>query len=119
MGTAFTVRRHKWSLLVTYATVFSVVATVYPLALLANPLACSRDTDPALVAAASRQIRARVDPCGESGQVIALLNKLEHCATANFEICTDVQSYRNSFDRPDRDRSFTRTITWNPTLQTT
>ena len=49
---------------------------------------------------------------------MAVLDKLEHCAATNYQICTDPQSDRNSFDRPLGSPALLRTVTWNPGLQT-
>lgn len=79
---------------------------------------CIGETGQSGVAEALARIRASIDPCGESPQLLAVLNKLEHCAVTNYQVCTSLQSDRNWFDRPGRNPTLLRTITWNPTLQT-
>src|ERR1041384_1068432 len=53
------------------------------------------------------RIRQSVDPCGESAEIVRLLNRLERCA--GYEIRTSSTAERNLFDRG--------IITWNPDLR--
>lgn len=85
---------------------------------LAYPLPCNGETDQSDIVEALTRIRRSIDPCGESPQVVALLDKVEHCAATSYRICTSLQSDRNSFDRPGGDPALLRTITWNPALPT-
>jgi hypothetical protein len=66
------------------------------------------------------RIRRSVDPCGESTQVLALLDRLERCTTSRYEICTNTSANRNLFDRPAPPAGGVSeaTITWNPQLVT-
>jgi hypothetical protein len=79
---------------------------------------CAVEADAAEVAAAVARMRAGRDPCGESAQLVAVLDKLERCGSIDHRICVDPESGRNSFDRPSADPAALRTITWNPSLQT-
>ena len=81
-------------------------------------LPCDGEADPADIAEAFARIRVSVDPCGESPHVIELLDKLEDCAATHYRICTNLESDRNSFERPGTP-SLLRTITWNPALLNT
>lgn len=66
--------------------------------------------------AAMARIEASVDPCGESGEVRALLEGLRRCSRAAYHVCTRTDAARNLFDRPASDDG-PRTITWNPELR--
>ena len=61
------------------------------------------------IADAFRRILQGGDPCGESADVIALLDRLETCAGSAYDIRISATADRNLFDR--------RTITWNPDLR--
>jgi hypothetical protein len=61
------------------------------------------------IADALRRIVQSVDPCGESAEVTAVLDRLETCARASYEIRTSATADRNLFERS--------TITWNPDLR--
>ena len=63
------------------------------------------------------QLRATVDPCGESGEVAAILDALAVCRSARYEICVNAAADRNLFDRPNQPGRI-RTIVWNPDLRT-
>jgi hypothetical protein len=80
---------------------------------------CDRQPEMSQVVDALVQIRRSVDPCGESAQVIAVLDTVERCAKRSYRICTNPQTARNVFDRPMSGRGETppRTITWNPALR--
>ena len=95
-----------------------VLALLWSRPVLGYSQPCVGETGESGVTEALARIRSSVDPCGESPQVVALLDKLEHCTATNYQICTSQESDRNWFDRPGRDPAFMRTITWNPTLLT-
>jgi hypothetical protein len=78
---------------------------------------CRRPADSVRIAQALRSIQESVDPCGQSPQVLRVMETLERCATARYEVCTSGESSRNLFDRP-HDRHEPRTIIWNPELRT-
>lgn len=82
----------------------------------AELIPCRRPADSFRIAQALRNIRESVDPCGQSPQVLQVMETLERCATARYEVCTSGQSRRNLFDRPN-DRGELRTIIWNPELR--
>jgi len=99
--------------------VISVVGlTLWSQSVRADEPRCEGGNDPLWISRTLTQIRASVDPCGESPQVVALLDKVERCTVAQYRICVDVQLERNYFDRPRRSSSAVRTIAWNPTLRT-
>lgn len=68
------------------------------------------------VEAAMRRIRSSVDPCGESREVAALLDRLQRCDRAAYSVCVDSAAVRNTFDRPSG-ATAVGTITWNPQLR--
>src|SRR5262249_13491257 len=76
---------------------------------------CRRGTDATQIADALDRTRRSVDPCGESPQIVTLLDELEHCTRARYQICTDTTASRNLFDRAGADGL--GTITWNPELR--
>jgi hypothetical protein len=83
----------------------------------AQLVACSGTPDASSIGRALAAIERSVDPCGESGELRALLAALRRCTRATYEICTDRTTRRNVFDRPAAPRQgTTRTITWNPGL---
>jgi len=84
----------------------------------AYPVPCQGAAAQADIDEALARIRSRLDPCGESPLVAALLDKVERCAATSYRICTDLNSDRNWFDRPIGDAALVRTITWNPGLAT-
>src|SRR6185503_19512604 len=57
-------------------------------------------TDPLQVVRALDRIRRSIDPCGESAELVAALERVERCATARYEICTTAEARRNLFERP-------------------
>ena len=64
------------------------------------------------------RIRRAVDPCGESTEVIAILDRFRTCAKGRLRVRTNATALRNLFDRPTSiDGDGLRTITWNPTLR--
>jgi len=76
---------------------------------------CRQPADTAQVSDALDRIRRSVDPCGESRQVLAVIERLEHCARARYEICTDGLTSRNLLEPHDADEP--GTIIWNPQLR--
>ena len=76
---------------------------------------CRQPADTGKVADALDRLRHSVDPCGESPQVLAVIERLEHCASARYEICTDGITRRNLLEPHDADEP--GTIIWNPTLR--
>ena len=79
---------------------------------------CPHGNDGGRVVEALTRLRASVDPCGQSGQVLAVLDRVEHCARATYEICTSRTADRNLFYRPTATpgSNAPRIITWNPDL---
>lgn len=76
---------------------------------------CRHAADHARIRDAVEHIRRSVDPCGESPQVVGLLERIERCATARYEICTDPGATRNVTSPRGADRL--GTIVWNPELR--
>jgi hypothetical protein len=75
-------------------------------------------TSPMTVDDAIAHIRRSIDPCGESAQIVAVLERFQRCSTARVEIRTSATAVRNLFDRPlGSDGTGLRTITWNPRLR--
>jgi hypothetical protein len=77
---------------------------------------CRRPADAVRVAAALDRIRRSVDPCGQSTEIVALLDRLGRCAHVRYEICTDTGAARNVFEHADRVDEPGR-IVWNPDLR--
>ena len=94
----------------------TVILPVLAVPARAELVPCRRQADSLRIAEALRTIRNSVDPCGESPQVLQIIETLERCATARYEVCTSGQASRNMFDRPN-DRRELRTIIWNPELR--
>jgi hypothetical protein len=80
---------------------------------------CHQPSDAEHIANALAQIAHSVDPCGDSAQVIEVLETLERCTKTTYQICTNAQIDRNLFDRPTVEvgGALGRTINWNPTLR--
>jgi hypothetical protein len=76
---------------------------------------CRRVSDVTRTVDALDRIRDSVDPCGESPELVRMLDALANCTTARYEICTTTNATRNLFGRP---RGENGTITWNPDLRT-
>jgi hypothetical protein len=76
---------------------------------------CRQPADTAQVSDALDRIRRSIDPCGESAQVLAVVEKVEHCPVARYEICTDGLTSRNLLEPHDADEP--GTIIWNPRLR--
>ncbi len=82
----------------------------------ARTVACN-PIDQAAISEAITLVEQSLDPCGDSEEVLQLLDKVQH-SPAIYRICTDVHADRNSFDRvPEGDGRLSRTITWNPDLR--
>jgi hypothetical protein len=70
------------------------------------------------VAEALARIRAVVDPCGESSELLSLVDELERCPAARYQICARIDASRNLFERPQRGvEARPGVITWNPELR--
>ncbi len=82
-------------------------------------VACDRVADTRQIGKALERIAHSVDPCGESAEVIAVLDTLRRCSRMSYEICTDTHIERNVFDRPmdEHGQPLRRTIGWNPGLR--
>jgi hypothetical protein len=89
-----------------------VLSVSYPSTVSAGLLPCT-DDGRAMTAALVR-LRESVDPCGESADILAVLDKVERCTGNLYSVCPDPQATRNVFDRPTES---TRVITWNPQLR--
>jgi hypothetical protein len=76
---------------------------------------CRQPADAAQIADAIDRIRRSVDPCGESPQVVEVVDRLERCTKARYEICTDGTTSRNLLDPHGEDEP--GTIIWNPKLR--
>jgi len=76
---------------------------------------CRQGADAGQVADALDRIRRSVDPCGESAQVLAVVDRLERCAAGRYEICTDDTASRNLLEPHGEDEP--GTIIWNPDLR--
>jgi hypothetical protein len=83
----------------------------------AQSVTCGADAD--RIADALAGIRRSVDPCGESGQVLEVLEQFARCSAGRYQICTSTGIERNVFDRPTAasDELQRSTITWNPELR--
>lgn len=89
-----------------------------PLVASAQLVPCETPADAGAIASALAAIERSVDPCGESADLVATVERVRQCAGASYQICTSVTASRNLFDRPARFRiSDRRTITWNPGLR--
>jgi hypothetical protein len=97
--------------------VASLATLLAPVGARSEVVPCRRAPDTRRIADALDRIRRSVDPCGESAEVLAVLDRVEHCVRSSYEICTSAESSRNLFDRPPRDQPQPRTITWNPELR--
>ena len=76
---------------------------------------CRQPADTRQVTDALDRLRRSVDPCGESPQVLAVIERLERCTRARYEICTDQITSRNLLEPHDADEP--GTIIWNPELR--
>jgi hypothetical protein len=109
---------------VTIRRAFMRSVTLVASALLAPPFVASAQlvpceaADAGAIASALAVIERSVDPCGESADLVATVERVRRCAAASYQICTSVTASRNLFDRPATFRiSDRRTITWNPELR--
>jgi hypothetical protein len=87
-----------------------------PVAARSQLVPCHRAADAPRIAGALSRIQHSVDPCGESAEMLGVLDRLERCARASYEICTSAETGRNLFEHP-HGRDQPRTITWNPELR--
>lgn len=96
----------------------SLMALLCPARTQAITLPCDESAE-VLVESALGTIERSIDPCGESSQLIRLLNRIRH-APATYRICTDLRADRNSFNRDADDGAVNdpRTVIWNPSLRT-
>lgn len=80
---------------------------------------CNTEAETPSIAKALLNIEQSVDPCGDSAEVIAVLQELKRCKKTSYRICSDPKIDRNTFDRPvDADeQTLPRTISWNPDLR--
>ena len=81
----------------------------------ARPAPCRRGADASRIVAALERIRRSVDPCGESAQLIAVLDRFERCTRGRYDICTDETASRNLLE--PHGTGETGTIIWNPDLR--
>ena len=97
----------------------TVSLLLLPLLVPSPPVACEQATDAAQVARALHRIRRSVDPCGESAEVVAVLDRFQRCPGARYRICTSTEAPRNLFERPTDlgGEQQPATITWNPSLR--
>ena len=93
----------------------SVAMLLAPLAGRSELVPCRRPADGVRIAAALERIRRSVDPCGESSDIVALLDRLGRCPRVRYEICTDTHAARNVFEHADHVDEPGR-IVWNPDL---
>ena len=99
------------------AAAMVLCAPLWPRAGQAQAEQCRSDAQS--VAAALDEIRHAVDPCGESAQVLAVLEQVERCTGCVYRICTSPDVDRNVFDRPLHVAGEVpfATIVWNPELR--
>jgi hypothetical protein len=114
-GRARTVRRLDVQL--SRALAASVLVAL-PIAAPAQLVPCDDPADTHMITSALIAIEGSVDPCGESADLVATVERVKRCTAARYQICTSVTANRNLFDRPAafwiNER---RTITWNPELR--
>jgi len=66
------------------------------------------------IASAFDTIRGSIDPCGESGQLVDMVDRFERCAM-RYDICIDASASRNLMQPHGMEQ--TGTIIWNPGLR--
>ena len=96
--------------------VLSFAVLLAPAAGRSELVPCRRPADGVRIATALERIRRSVDPCGESAEIVALLDRLARCARVRYEICTDTEAARNVFEHADEGDEPGR-IVWNPDLR--
>jgi hypothetical protein len=79
--------------------------------------ACTHAFNHREVVQALTEIAASVDPCGQSSEIIALLERFRVCAQNAYPICIDRAAERNSTDRAAGEAGGRVFITWNPDLE--
>jgi hypothetical protein len=100
-----------------WRSVVLVISALAPIAASAQLVPCDH-ADADTVRAALGAIERSVDPCGESRELVTMLETVRRCGAASYQICTSATANRNVFDRPAAFRlSDRRTITWNPGLR--
>lgn len=78
---------------------------------------CDRPFNQAEVVAAIAEIEASIDPCGESNEIIRLLEAFRACSETGYAVCIDRQAERNSTDEASAENGKHVYITWNPDLR--
>ena len=81
----------------------------------ARPAPCHRTEDATRIGAALERIRRSVDPCGQSAELVAVIDRFERCTRGRYEICTDETASRNLLE--PHGTGETGTIIWNPELR--
>jgi hypothetical protein len=78
---------------------------------------CNDEAQDRQVTQALESIARQVDPCGETAEILQLLERVRTCQHARYRICVDSRARRNLFNRPAEATSRApRTIVWNPGL---
>jgi hypothetical protein len=98
------------------AVAASLVVLLASVAARSELVPCRRPADVVRIAAALERIRGSVDPCGQSPEIVALLDRLGRCSRVRYEICTDPHAARNVFEHADHADEPGR-IVWNPELR--
>ena len=80
----------------------------------APPVQCEQVPGTTQIASAFETIRRSVDPCGESAQLVDVVDRFERCAT-RYDICIDGTASRNLMQPNGVEQ--TGTIIWNPELR--
>jgi hypothetical protein len=106
-----------------YRRVRGLTEALIVVALLAVPPAahggprCAEVLGQAEVAAALADIERSIDPCGETAEVLQLIDQFRGCARSGVRLCTDAQSERNFIERGSGTDGLGSTIIWNPELR--
>ncbi len=116
---ASSARRPCDSAFVHWTIAFGFIMLLAPVPVESQLAPCIGESDPRSVANTLLEIERSVDPCGESADVIAVIEELRRCRRAPYRICSDLEARRNVFDRPTTPQGalLPRTITWNPQLR--
>src|SRR5262245_19353560 len=80
----------------------------------AAPIRCEPASGARQIASALETIRRSIDPCGESAQLVDVVERFERCAM-RYEICVDGTASRNLMQAHGAQQ--TGTIIWNPELR--
>ena len=78
---------------------------------------CAEVLSQAEVGAALVDIERSIDPCGESAEVLQVIDQFRSCARSGVRLCTDSQSERNFIERGTGANGLGSTIIWNPELR--